>query len=638
MPLAFGLSARRARSSVQNRHDMAAKAKAKAKSKAKAKAKGKSKAQDKSKDRRAVEMFSDDSDSGEFSGSSDDSASSRSGRSIRQRYGAAQDTDSSEGLVGDEEVIEMLRAERRAAKAASRPSRHQSGHGRHRHSSVAFSESEGEASDANLHPELRRKRPASPGPSSIPMTHNYKKSRPAETTPAGRTSKTSSLSRVAVTPTSTTSMSFTPYAVPSATRTIPASGSAPRTVWSLCDQLFEVARVRDRVRAGADDRPADPWLEEMFEHVFTLLGSAMASAGAMHSEILFLLHGLNANVLLPPPLGLDGPHAPVPSRRIVFAETVFEFNRLTGRSVSAEVLWTEPEARSAWAKELGVQALKHSTSLPFAFIVRDEDGNSVSDERLATIRSLIREAVADLEALPDKRQPNSSGQLPTRCRSYFQTFHRHALLQAVRTIESNAPEMALCKNHYKSLNGIDRRLKSLATKDTRIVVDLTKAENDDNVEGHNEAVKTPARKASKSGERQATRPVPRQARKKASTDAPTQRDDSTRPHATRPTPRQVGKKASTSAIAQRVLEFDPVSLLPGPSASTQQVMEYSPEALHSGPSASPAALDGGPSALRMGPADRQLPSFASLFPTQVQPPPPPGQSYEAHSHTGFHNP
>ncbi|KAK0518153.1 hypothetical protein OC842_007876, partial [Tilletia horrida] len=150
-----------------------------------------------------------------------------------------------------------------------------------------------------------------------------------------------------------------------------------------------------------------------------------------------------------------------------FASSAAEYNRLTGASISDKVLWTEAEARVEFAKEAGVEALKHSTPLPFGFCIRNEAGRRVGAERVKAIRALIREVCAELEALPDKRVPNAAGALRTRCRSYYQDHHRFALLQAVRTIESSAPEMALCAHHYKTLNGIDRRLKSISSKDTR---------------------------------------------------------------------------------------------------------------------------------------------------------------------------
>ncbi|KAK0532271.1 hypothetical protein OC834_002657, partial [Tilletia horrida] len=305
----------------------------------------------------------------------------------------------------------------------------------------------------------------------------------------------------------------------------PTQPSPPRSVATLTEQLFEVARIRDTVRA---DLSAEPWQMDMFEHVFTLFGNVLISVGGLHAQVDRLLACVEAQYRLPstcPSTPTTGPSTA--SHLPVFAETVDEFNRITGRSVSRSVLWTDEEARADFARTTRVAALTHNTPVPFAHIVRDEDGEPVDAARLRTIRAVIREAVAELEALPDKRVPNQNGILPNMCRTYFQTYHRFAFLQMIRSIEINAPELSLCKNHYKTLNGVDRRFKSINSKDPRDLIDLTKDEDDD-MDAAGAASSTPR-------------------------------------SILRPTPRQIKRKPAPDDIAKRILSSGPVDGIPSTS-------------------------------------------------------------------------
>ncbi|KAK0540168.1 hypothetical protein OC835_000790 [Tilletia horrida] len=510
MPLSFGLSARSASSSKMKVRQGGPQHKGKAKPKAKSKAKGKSKAKltSKSKGKRRARSRptfsnSDTSSDANSDASHDDHALSDdfSDSGSESTDSDVYESDVSEGLVGDPEIVAMLRdgrkteraAVRHKAKADRKEARRQAD--THRASGpdvVNFS-----ASDDDMEEDqVVQPRPALHTPSSTARSGSSK----------GRGTLSGAALHTPKAPKGDTT---------AAGRMAPSQPSRPRSVLSVCEQLFEVAVIRDSVRANP---VTDSWHMDMFDHVFTLLGSIMASMGVMHSEVRFLLQALYTTQ----PSPSQFPSTPAASAeaalsaalsRPVFADSVDEYNRLTGRAVSKAVLWTDGEARTKMAEETGVT----SPVLPFAYIVRDEYGEPVCAERLKTIRALIREAVAVLEALPDKRVPNGNGVLPTRCRSYFQTYHRFSFLQAIRTIETNAPEMALCKGHYKALNGIDRRLKSLITKDTREVVDLTKAEDEDGQETGEPTLKTPS--AARSATASTRRPTPRPVTKKSSSTA-----------------------------------------------------------------------------------------------------------------------
>lgn len=323
---------------------------------------------------------------------SQSSASSDSG-SEQLHY----ETDRSEGLVGDAEVVAILRAERKASAARGK-----------------------KVQCAAAAPRLKERKDARrTGVVCMPhLVDDDDKDEDTDGVLHLQPGKRKSAYTVAA----------TPRTVGTARRSSTATQPSPlRTVATLTEQLFEVARIRDTVRA---DLSAEPWQMDMFEHVFTLFGNVLISVGGLHAQVDCLLACVKAQYR-PPPTDPSTPASGMPtaSPLPVFAETVDEFNQITGRSVSRSVLWTDEEARVDFARTTGVAALTHNTPVPFAHIVRDEDGQPVSAARLKTIRAVIREAVAELEALPDKRVPNQSGVLPNRCRTYFQTYHRFAFLQ-----------------------------------------------------------------------------------------------------------------------------------------------------------------------------------------------------------------
>ncbi|KAK0556057.1 hypothetical protein OC844_005952 [Tilletia horrida] len=511
MPITFGLSGRSACSRKTTTKGKGSHPRPKIKSKGQYKGKGKGKSRATTKPKRTVarrararRAFSHSEGSASDATSlSDDFSDTDSKSSASSDSGSAHmhyETDHSERLVDDAEVVAILRAER-AAAARSKQTQRSAAAGRRKERKHACPMGDRRtaylASDDDMDEGTEGTLRSDPGrPDSPPSSSSKPKHKSADTVAAP-----------------------------------PTQPSPPRSVATLTEQLFEVARIRDTVRA---DLSAEPWQMDMFEHVFTLFGNVLISVGGLHAQVDRLLACVKAQYRPPstcPPTPMSG--SPTASPLPVFAETVDEFNQITGRSVSRSVLWTDEEARADFARKTRVAALSHNTPVPFAHIVRDEDGEPVDAARLKTIRAVIREAVAELEALPDKRVPNQNGILPNMCRTYFQTYHRFAFLQMVRRIEANAPELGLCKNHYKTLNGVDRRFKSINSKDPRDLIDLTKDEDDD-MDPAGAASSTP-------------RPI------------------------LRPTPRQIKRKPAPDDIAKRILSSGPVDGIPSTSRNAISV-------------------------------------------------------------------
>ncbi|KAE8229548.1 hypothetical protein CF326_g5483 [Tilletia indica] len=148
----------------------------------------------------------------------------------------------------------------------------------------------------------------------------------------------------------------------------------------------------------------------------------------------------------------------------VLAETAAEYTKNTGIKLHASCLFTIGEAREAYAKFKG-KAMKPSQNVPIAFVIRDEHGKQISAERLTLIREMVRAMIAELEGLEDKRKPSKTGKMKSRSKNYYNDQYRQQFMEIIKKLEKQIPELRYCRGHWKALAVVDRRLKTLSSKD-----------------------------------------------------------------------------------------------------------------------------------------------------------------------------
>ncbi|KAE8257202.1 hypothetical protein A4X13_0g2515 [Tilletia indica] len=217
-------------------------------------------------------------------------------------------------------------------------------------------------------------------------------------------------------------------------------------------------------RNASHSRPYVPH-DQQLDNMFSLLGS-MASDIRILSRQVSELGGRAERVSSTPSSSILAASLPRTQPRIR-AESAAQYTKQTGKKVSVDVLWTEREAKSAFIEQEG--KLEQKCAVPFEFIVRDTSGAKVGAARMSVIREVLREATAVLLKLKDRRTPDAAGKLGTRSRSYYTRYHRFEFNNMIAGIEDDIPELSFCLNHYKTYNGVDRRLKSMAILDSRSV-------------------------------------------------------------------------------------------------------------------------------------------------------------------------
>ncbi|KAL9939733.1 hypothetical protein V8E36_001550 [Tilletia maclaganii] len=161
------------------------------------------------------------------------------------------------------------------------------------------------------------------------------------------------------------------------------------------------------------------------------------------------------------------------------ALTAEDYTRKTGEQVDNSVLWTAAEARTALARSKGVEVLPNNTEVPLAFALRDAQGNPVDDKRVDAIQELVRNIVDDIllpvKVMDDKTRLEAeiaNGPLWTAWRNripeynltYFNKYHKTAVLEAMYQAEASAKELQYCHGHYKAFLVIKRRLRNVGAK------------------------------------------------------------------------------------------------------------------------------------------------------------------------------
>ncbi|KAE8235619.1 hypothetical protein A4X13_0g9432, partial [Tilletia indica] len=156
-----------------------------------------------------------------------------------------------------------------------------------------------------------------------------------------------------------------------------------------------------------------------------------------------------------------------PSQLIV-AGSAAEYSSKAKIDVSPDVMFTIEEARQYIAQKAGktIDTLHPSTVIPPELCTRTADGKDASTLRQNQIRKTLREVCVVIETLPDKRE-EEDGMIKTRGIQYFRDNYRTIFDRLVDKLEVAIPELQLCADHWKAVQLISRRLKSLSEKDTR---------------------------------------------------------------------------------------------------------------------------------------------------------------------------
>ncbi|KAL9933979.1 hypothetical protein V8E36_007061 [Tilletia maclaganii] len=181
------------------------------------------------------------------------------------------------------------------------------------------------------------------------------------------------------------------------------------------------------------------------------------------------------------PVNMVPEHAAAVKRLIESPQslTAADFTRKTGEQVDEGVLWTSTEARTALAQSKGIDVLPNNTELPLTFALRDAQGKPVDDKRVDAIQGLVRNIVDDillpLKVMDDQTRLDAqvaNGHLWTAWRNripeynltYFNKYHKAAVLEVTHLAEATVKELQYCHGHYKAVLVIKRRLRNVAAK------------------------------------------------------------------------------------------------------------------------------------------------------------------------------
>ncbi|KAK0532783.1 hypothetical protein OC842_003183 [Tilletia horrida] len=156
---------------------------------------------------------------------------------------------------------------------------------------------------------------------------------------------------------------------------------------------------------------------------------------------------------------------------VITASSAEEYTRRTGVKLAQRVCWTEKEARAVLAAERQAEGIKGAvtatTPIPVATSTRTSDGEQVSEERLRTIWRIVREICKIFSACEDVRTPDEKGKITTRGIQYYRDHYQTVVDRVVELLEDRVEELRYCEDHWKALNFVCRRLKSLSEKDPR---------------------------------------------------------------------------------------------------------------------------------------------------------------------------
>ncbi|KAK0523866.1 hypothetical protein OC834_005744 [Tilletia horrida] len=171
---------------------------------------------------------------------------------------------------------------------------------------------------------------------------------------------------------------------------------------------------------------------------------------------------------------------------VISAQTIEEFRAATGIDLSDEVLFSEQAGREWYAEfqktnktsgqdgagadaEAGMDpaALPPSAAIPLMLCLRGKDGKPVGKMRVKQIQRVVREVCAIFATLKDVRKAGPNGTIPTRGIQYHRDHYHDVLTRIIEKLESLVEELRYCEGHWKALNCITRRLKSMSEKDPR---------------------------------------------------------------------------------------------------------------------------------------------------------------------------
>ncbi|KAK0523360.1 hypothetical protein OC842_006168 [Tilletia horrida] len=143
----------------------------------------------------------------------------------------------------------------------------------------------------------------------------------------------------------------------------------------------------------------------------------------------------------------------------------------TGVKLAQRVCWTEKEAREELAAERKAEGIKGevtaTTPIPVSTSTRTCDAEKVSNERLHAIWPIVREICKIFAACEVVRTPDEKGKITTRGIQYYRAHYQSVVDRVVELIEERVEELRYCEDHWKALNFVCRRLKSLNEKDPR---------------------------------------------------------------------------------------------------------------------------------------------------------------------------
>ncbi|KAK0522377.1 hypothetical protein OC834_006305 [Tilletia horrida] len=156
---------------------------------------------------------------------------------------------------------------------------------------------------------------------------------------------------------------------------------------------------------------------------------------------------------------------------VITAASAEEYTQRTGVKLAQRVCWTEKEAREELAAERKAEGIKGevtaTTPIPVSTSTRTCDAEKVSNERLHAIWPIVREICKSFAACEVVRTPDEKGKITTRGMQYYRAHYQSVVDRVVELIEERVEELRYCEDHWKALNFVCRRLKSLNEKDPR---------------------------------------------------------------------------------------------------------------------------------------------------------------------------